>query len=96
MFTVRELTKLKNRGLNDILVACVDSLKGFSDAINALYPETRIPLCRVHMLRNSLRFVSWRDYKAVPPRIYQAPTEEADLQALSAEDRYSPEKQRIF
>lgn len=53
-----ELTELKNRGLNDILSACVDGLKGFPDAINAVYPQTRIQLCIVHMVRNSLRFVS--------------------------------------
>ncbi len=58
-------TELKNRGLNDILIACVDGLKGFPDAINAVYPEARIQLCIVHMVRNSLRFVSWKDYKAV-------------------------------
>ena len=59
------LTELKNRGLNDILIACVDRLKGFPDAINAVYPVARIQLCIVHMVRNSLRFVSWKDYKAV-------------------------------
>ncbi|HHL2713061.1 TPA: transposase, partial [Yersinia enterocolitica] len=60
-------------------------LKGFPDAINAVYPETRVQLCIVHMVRNSLRFVSWKDYKAVTrdlKTIYQAPTEEAALQAL--------------
>lgn len=50
--------RLKARGLNDILIACVDGLKGFPDAINAVYPEARIQLCIVHMVRNSLRFVS--------------------------------------
>ncbi|GJK46603.1 hypothetical protein TUM17569_62670 [Klebsiella oxytoca] len=52
------LTELKNRGLNDILIACVGGLKGFPDAINTVYPEARIQLCIVHMVRNSLRFVS--------------------------------------
>jgi len=65
-FWLNVLTELKNRGLNDILIACVDGLKGFPDAINAVYPEARIQLCIVHMVRNSLRFVSWKDYKAVP------------------------------
>ncbi|SBY96902.1 putative transposase within prophage [Klebsiella pneumoniae] len=84
-FWLNVLTELKNRGLNDILIACVDGLKGFPDAINAVYPEARIQLCIVHMVRNSLRFVSWKDYKAVTrdlKAIYQAPTEEAGLQAL--------------
>lgn len=64
-FWLNVLTELKNRGLNDILIACVDGLKGFPYAINAVYPEARIQLCIVHMVRNSLRFVSWKDYKAV-------------------------------
>ena len=86
-FWLNVLTELKNRGLNDILIACVDGLKGFPDAINAVYPETRIQLCIVHMVRNSLRFVSWKDYKTVTrdlKAIYQAPTEEAAQQALDA------------
>lgn len=60
-FWLNVVTELKNRGLNDILIACVDGLKGFPDAINAVYPEARIQLCIVHMVRNSLRFVSWKD-----------------------------------
>ncbi|KDA60190.1 transposase, Mutator family protein [Escherichia coli 2-011-08_S1_C1] len=86
-FWLNVLTELKNRGLNDILIACVDGLKGFPDAINTVYPEARIQLCIVHMVRNSLRFVSWRDYKAVTrdlKAIYQAPTEEAGQQAPEA------------
>lgn len=86
-FWLNVLTELKNRGLNDILIACVDGLKGFPDAINAVYPEARIQLYIVHMVRNSLRFVSWKGYKAVTrdlKAIYQATTEEAGLQALEA------------
>ncbi|EFH6733225.1 MULTISPECIES: IS256 family transposase [Escherichia] len=86
-FWLNVLTELKNRGLNDILIACVDGLKGFPDAINTVYPKARIQLCIVHMVRNSLRFVSWKDYKAVTRNlkaIYQAPTEEAGQQALEA------------
>ena len=64
-FWLNVLTELKNRGLNDILIACVDGLKGFPEAINAVNPETQIQLCIVHMVRNSLRFVAWKDYKAV-------------------------------
>ena len=88
-FWLNVLTELKNRGLNDILIACVDGLKGFPDAINAVYPEARIHLCIVHMVRNSLRFVSWKDYKAVTrdlKAIYQAPTEnDAGWQILRKE-----------
>lgn len=75
-FWLSVLTELKNRGLNDILIACIDGLKGFPDAINTVYPEARIQLCIVHMVRNSLRFVSWKDDKAVTrdlKTIYQAP-----------------------
>ena len=64
-FWLSVLTELKNRGLNDILIACVDGLKGFPEAIQAEYPQTRIQLCIVHMVRNSLKYVSWKDYKAV-------------------------------
>lgn len=87
-FWLSVLTELKNRGVQDILIACVDGLKGFPDAIAAEYPETRIQLCIVHMVRNSLKYVSWKDYKAVTAdlkRIYQASTEE---QALAELDRF--------
>lgn len=79
-FWLSVLTELKNRGLQDILIACVDGLKGFPEAIAAEYPQTKIQLCIVHMVRNSLKYVSWKDYKAVTAdlkQIYQAPTEEA-------------------
>ena len=79
-FWLSVLTELKNRGLQDILIACVDGLKGFPEAISAEYPQTKIQLCIVHMVRNSLKYVSWKDYKAVTAdlkQIYQSPTEEA-------------------
>ena len=79
------LTELQNRGVKDILIACVDGLKGFPDAIQSVYSKTQIQLCIVHMVRNSLKFVPWKDYKAVTAdlkRIYQAATEEEALQAL--------------
>ncbi|WP_145758458.1 IS256 family transposase [Acinetobacter schindleri] len=84
-FWLNVLTELKNRGLQDILIACVDGLKGFPDAINSVYPQTHIQLCIIHMLRNSLKYVSWKDYKAVTQdlkTVYQSPTEEAALMAL--------------
>ncbi|ECQ7478717.1 IS256 family transposase [Salmonella enterica] len=86
-FWLSVLTELKNRGLQDILIACVDGLKGFPDAINSVYPQTHIQLCIIHMVRNSLKYVSWKDYKAVTSglkAVYQAPTEEAALMALDA------------
>ena len=64
-FWLSVLTELKNRGLKDILIACVDGLKGFPDAINTIYPDTHIQLCIIHMVRNNLKYVSWKDYKAV-------------------------------
>jgi len=85
-FWLSVLTELKNRGIEDILIACIDGLKGFPDAINTIYPEAKIQLCIVHMVRNSLKFVSWKDYKAITKdlkSIYQAVTEEQALQALS-------------
>lgn len=74
------LTELKNRGLEDVLVCCVDGLKGFPDAIEAVWPETIVQTCIVHMIRNSLRFVSYKDRKLVARDlrpVYAAPTQEA-------------------
>ncbi len=64
-FWLAVLTELQNRGVKDILIACVDGLKGFPDAINAAFPNTQIQLCIVHMVRNSVKYVPWKDYKAV-------------------------------
>ncbi len=84
-FWLNVLTELQKRGVKDILIACVDGLKGFPDAINTVYPDTQIQLCIVHMVRNSLKFVPWKDYKAVTTdlkKIYQATTEEQAINAL--------------
>lgn len=51
--------------VKDILIACVDGLKGFPDAINSVFPQTHIQLCIIHMVRNSLKYVAWKGYKAV-------------------------------
>ncbi|MCW9716628.1 IS256 family transposase [Avibacterium sp. 21-594] len=86
-FWANVLTELQNRGLKDILIACVDGLKGFPDAINAVYPQTKIQLCIVHLVRNSLKYVSWKDYKAVTAdlkQVYQAPTEMQARENLTA------------
>ncbi len=88
-FWLGVLTELGNRGVKDILIACVDGLKGFPDAINTAYPDAQIQLCIVHMVRNSMKYVPWKDYKAVTSDlklIYQASTEEEALLAL---DRFS-------
>lgn len=94
-FWLSVLTELKSRGLEDILIACVDGLKGFPDAIAAEYPHTQIQLCIVHMVRNSLRYVSWKDYKAVTAdlkRIYNSATEEAAQAELEAFAEHWDEK----
>ena len=86
-FWLNVLTELQNRGVKDILIACVDGLKGFPDAISAVYPETQIQLCIVHMVRNSVKYVPWKDYKAVTRdlrTIYQASTEAEARRALDA------------
>ena len=64
-FWLGVLTELQNRGVQDILIACVDRLKGFPDAINTVYPNAQVQLCIVHMVRYSMKFVPWTDKKAV-------------------------------
>ncbi|WP_250245357.1 IS256 family transposase [Alteromonas mediterranea] len=84
-FWLNVLTELQQRGVEDILIACVDGLKGFPDAINAVFPQTHIQLCIVHMVRNSLKYVSWKDYKAVTAdlkRVYRSATEDEALLEL--------------
>lgn len=85
-FWLNVLTELQNRGVQDILIACVDGLKGFPDAINTVFPETQIQLCIVHMVRNSMKYVPWKDYKAITAdlkTIYQGSSEESALKALA-------------
>jgi putative transposase len=86
-FWLSVLTELKNRGVEDILIAAVDGLKGFPDAIAAVFPATQVQLCIVHMVRNSLRYVSWKHHKALVrdlKTIYRAATREAAEEALEA------------
>jgi transposase-like protein len=81
------LTDLKNRGLKDILIACCDRLMGFPQAIKTLYPQTQVQLCIVHLIRNGLRYVPWKDAKVVATDlkpIYQATTLEEAETALDA------------
>ena len=87
-FWLQVLTELRNRGVADILIACVDGLTGFPDAIESVYPKAKIQLRIVHMMRNSLNFVAWKDRKMVAAdlkRIYQSTTvddAEAELDAF--------------
>ena len=86
-FWLNVLTELKNRGVRDILIACVDGLSGFPEAIETAYPQTQVQLCIVHMVRNSLKYVGWKDRKAVAAdlkTIYSAPNVAAAEQALEA------------
>jgi transposase-like protein len=86
-FWLSVLTELQNRGLRDIFIAAVDGLTGFPEAINTAYPQTRIQLCIVHMVRNSLKFVSWKDRKAVAAdlkKIYRSLTVDEAEQELVA------------
>lgn len=84
-FWLRVMNELKNRGLGDILIAVVDGLKGFPEAINAVFPQAVVQTCIVHLIRHSLEFVSWKDRKPVVPAlraIYRAKDAEAGMKAL--------------
>ena len=79
------LNELRNRGVKDILIAAVDNLTGFSEAIEAAFPQTEVQKCVVHQIRNSLSYVTYKDYKAVASAlkpIYRAPSEKAGDEAL--------------
>lgn len=94
-FWLQVVTELRNRGVQDIFIACVDGLKGFPEAIEAVFPKTAVQLCIVHMVRNSLNYVSWKRRKAVAEdlkRIYQSATvEEAEQRLAEFEDRWDAE-----
>ena len=84
-FWLSVMTELQNRGVKDIFIACVDGLTGFPEAIETVFPQTRVQLCIVHMTRNSLKYVSYKDRKAVATdlkKIYGANTESEAEQAL--------------
>ena len=86
-FWLRVMNELKNRGIGDILIAVADGLKGFPEAINAVFPLTVIQTCIVHLIRHSLEFVSWKDRKLVVPAlkaIYRAKNAEAGLKVLGS------------
>ena len=98
-FWMRVANDLKGRGVEDILIAVVDGLKGFPEAIGAVFPQTTVQTCIVHLIRNSLNYTSWKDRKAVAASlkaIYRAPTEVAARAALDAFEegpwgqRYAP------
>jgi len=85
-FWLKVVNELKARGVNDLLIAVVDGLKGFPEAITSVYPETIVQTCIVHLIRNSLAFVTWKDRKAILPSIkaiYRAET--ADMARMLLE-----------
>jgi putative transposase len=86
-FWLRVMNELKNRGVEDILITVVDGLKGFPEAINAVFPQALVQTCIVHLIRHSLEFVSWKDRKPLVPalrEIYRAKDADAGLKALEA------------
>ncbi|WP_213256409.1 IS256 family transposase, partial [Bradyrhizobium sp. sBnM-33] len=86
-FWLKVINDLKTRGVNDILIAVVDGLKGFPEAIASVYPQTVVQTCIVHLIRNSLAFVAWKDRKAILPAIkaiYRA--ENADMALVRLEE----------
>ena len=84
-FWLRVMNELKNRGVNDVLIAVVDGLKGFPEAINAVFPQTIVQTCIVHLIRHSMDFASWKDRKALAgalKTIYRAKDADAAKAAL--------------
>jgi len=92
-FWLQVVTDLKNRGVKDIFIACVDGLKGFPEAIETIFPETQVQLCIVHMVRHSLNYVSWKQRKEVAvdlKTIYSASTlEDAEFNLEQFETKWN-------
>jgi len=89
-FWLSVFTELKNRGMHDVLIACVDGLKGLPEAIEAVFPHAEVQLCIVHMVRNSLKFVSYKDRKKIASdlkTVYRAATLEQAEEALAEFER---------
>ena len=85
-FWFKVCTELKNRGVKDILIACIDGLKGFPDAIKSVFPDTAVQLCIIHQIRNSFKYISWKDQKEFISdlkEVYKATNEELGLEALN-------------
>jgi putative transposase len=88
-FWLSILTELKNRGLEQILIACVDGLSGFPEAIEVVYPQARVQLCIIHQVRNSLKYVSWKDYKAVTADLKQVYRSVTEAEALDELEKFA-------
>jgi hypothetical protein len=91
-FWLQVITELKNRGVQDIFIACVDGLKGFPEAIETVFPHTTVQLCLVHMARHSLNYVTWKQHAEVAAdlkRIYTTATvAEAEKRLREFEDKW--------
>nr|WP_279052923.1 IS256 family transposase [Eisenbergiella tayi] len=86
-FWLKVCNELKNRGVKDILIACIDGLPGFPDAIKTVFPETRIQLCIIHQIRNTMKYIAYKDSKAFMKdlkRVYGAESEEIAFRNLEA------------
>lgn len=84
-FWLKVCNELKNRGVEDILIVCIDGLRGFPDAIHTVFPETRIQLCIIHQIRNTLKYISYKDQKNFMydlKKVYGAANEEIALENL--------------
>ena len=91
-FWLSVLTDLKHRGTNDILIACTDNLKGFSEAILSIFPQTEIQKCVIHQIRNSLKYVASKDQKPFMKdlkKVYQSPNKSgAETELLNLEETW--------
>ena len=88
-FWMQVLTDIQNRGVKDIIIACIDNLKGFAEAIEAVFPATEVQLCVIHQIRNSTKFVAYKDIKPVMQslkEVYEAPTKEQGETGLALLD----------
>lgn len=98
-FWLTVMNDMKNRGVEDILIACVDGLTGFPNAISAVYPKTELQQCIIHQIRNTTKFVSYKDIKLLMTdlkKVYTAPTEETALFELDTfEDKWKSKYPRI-
>jgi len=98
-FWLNVITELKNRGVKDIFIACVDGLKGFPEAIESIFTKTQVQLCIVHMVRNSLKYVSWKDRKQVAgdlKKIYSSiNATEAEEQLMTFKQQWDAKYPRI-
>lgn len=94
------LNDLQSRGIEDICIACIDNLKGFADAIEDVYPNTEVQLCLVHQMRNSMKYVTWKDLRPLVndlKKVYNANNEDHGLHLLEqAENKWSDKYAIIF